>query len=125
MNFLTPYLLYIRIGLVAAVIAGIGLVGWRVHSWRADAQQLATCRQNLDAETTCAAGSACASRAATVALEAAKAAQEAADDAVQAALEAERKARADAAAWRAKYQAALRTDPECKSWSDQPVRCPL
>lgn len=106
---------------VAAVLA----LGWRVHAWREAYKALPGVEAELAAERACEPASACEKRLATLALEAEQRAAAAAAEATRAASEREEKARADAAAWRARYRAAVQENPECADWSSQLVRCPL
>jgi hypothetical protein len=46
-------------------------------------------------------------------------------EAAQRAREAARDARAETEAWQRRYREALRDDPGCEAWANQPVACPL
>ncbi len=73
---LEPYLLWIKLGLAAAVLAGLALFGWRVHAWHDGYKELAR-------ERACEPQTACAERAARVAEAQQKAAQEQAQKAAE------------------------------------------
>lgn len=79
MNPLAPYLLYIKFGVAAALLAALGLFGWRVHAWHEGYKALA-------AERACEPETECAKRAARFAeaqQKAAQAASQKAQEAVQ------------------------------------------
>lgn len=116
-----PWRMIGAVGLAAAV----GLAGWRVTAWRTAYHEIDDVRATLAAEVACEPLTACQRRAEAWAAQARLEAEKAAQEALGKAQEAEAKARADAAAWRAKYKAALATDPGCKAWSELPVACPL
>lgn len=116
-----PWRLIGAVGLVAAV----GLAGWRVTAWRTAYHEIDDVRATLAAEVACEPLTACQRRAEAWAAQAKLDAEKAAQAALGKAQEAEAKAKADAAAWRAKYRAAIQEDPVCADWSQQPVRCPL
>jgi hypothetical protein len=46
-------------------------------------------------------------------------------EAAQRAREAARDARAETEAWQRRYREALRDDPGCEAWANQPVACPV
>ena len=114
-----------RLVAVAVVMAALAFAGWRVTTWREAFVRLPDVQAKLDAEVACEPATACQERAAALAELAREEAAIAAQAALQTAQEREAKARADAAAWRAKYRAAVQEDPVCADWSRQPVRCPL
>jgi len=49
MNFLTPYLLYIKLGIAVLVLGICAVFAYKVHSWHADALQLESVRQDMAA----------------------------------------------------------------------------
>lgn len=109
----------------AGLVAALALAGWRVNAWHDSHKRLPDIEDQLAAEIRCEPSTACQRRAEAWAAQAKLEAEKAAQEALGKAQEAEAKARADAAAWRAKYKAALATDPGCKAWSELPVACPL
>jgi Skp family chaperone for outer membrane proteins len=113
--------------LVAAIgaVAVVAFAGWRVNAWHESHVRLKATQAELKAERACEPATACQRRAEAWAAQAKLDAEKAAQAALGKAQEAEAKAKADAAAWRAKYRAALTTDPGCKAWSESPVACPL
>ena len=112
------------VGAGAAVVAVVfGL--WRIGEWRKSHLALPEVRATLAAEVACEPLTACQSRAEALARQAREEAAIAAQAALGKAQEAEAKARADASAWRRRYEAALRNEPECKAWSEQRISCPL
>ena len=108
-----------------AVIICISLIGWRATVWHDSYERLPAIEAQLESETRCEPSSACAERAATLALEAAQEAAVRAAEAVQGAMQREEAAQAAAAEWRRKYRSAVQDDPDCREWSEQPIRCPL
>jgi hypothetical protein len=113
-----------------AIAAGMAVVAlvfglWRVSEWRKSHIALPEVRATLAAEIACEPLTACQGRAEALAELAREEAAIAAQAALGKAQEAEAKARADASAWRAKYRAAIQTDPGCREWSEQPIRCPV
>lgn len=69
---LTPYLLWIKLGLAAVALAALVALGWRINGWKRDAEALPGAQEALAAEVACQAPSKCAERVA--ALQAAQAA---------------------------------------------------
>ena len=112
------------IGAAGAVVA-VALMGWRVNTWHESHKAIKAVQAQLASEVACEPLTACQRRAEAWAAQAKLDAEKAAQEALGKAQEAEAKAKADAAAWRAKYRAALTTDPGCKAWSESPVACPL
>lgn len=107
------------------VVAAVAFAGWRVQTWHESHKALKVVQAELAAERACEPMTACQERAAALAEQARAEAAIAAQAALGKAQEAEAKARADASAWRAKYRAAIQTDPGCREWSEQPIRCPV
>jgi hypothetical protein len=112
------------IGAGAAVVALV-FAGWRVQTWHESHKALPVVEAKLKAEVACEPATACQERAVALAEQARAEAAIAAQAALGKAQEAEAKARADASAWRRRYEAALRNEPECKAWSEQRISCPL
>lgn len=110
---------------IVAVVITVALFAMRVLAWKASHERLPVVEAQLASETACAVDSECHKRAAALAEQARQEAALKAQEALQAAERAEAKARADAAAWRKRYEAALKNEPECKAWSEQPISCPL
>jgi hypothetical protein len=116
-----PWRLVGAVGLVAA----LALAGWRVSAWREAYQRLPEVQATLAAEVACEPATACQERAVALAEQARAEAAIAAQAALGKAQEAEAKARADASAWRAKYRAAIQSDPDCAAWASSAIKCPL
>lgn len=107
--------------LVVALVFGL----WRVQTWREAYQRLPNVEARLQAEIDCEPATACQERAVALAEQARAEAAIAAQAALGKAQEAEAKARADASAWRAKYRAAIQSDPDCAAWASSAIKCPL
>ena len=107
--------------LVVALVFGL----WRISEWRKSHLALPEVRATLAAEIACEPLTACQGRAEALAEQARQEAAIAAQAALGKAQEAEAKARADASAWRAKYRAAIATDPGCAAWASAQIRCPI
>lgn len=116
---------YLRLGLAIGLVLAVAFAGWRVNAWHDSHKRLPDIEAQLAAEIRCEPSTACQRRAEAWAAQARLEAEKSAQEALGKAQEAEAKARADASAWRAKYRAALATDPGCKAWSELPVACPL
>lgn len=109
----------------AGLFAALALAGFRVSTWHESHKALPAVEAQLKAEIACEPATACQERAAALAELARQEAAIAAQAALGKAQEAEAKSRADASAWRRRYEAALRNEPECKAWSEQRISCPL
>lgn len=77
MNPLAPYMAAIKVGALVAIVAALGLFGWRVHAWHEGYKALA-------AERACEPATECAKRAARFAEAQQKAAQAASQKAQEA-----------------------------------------
>lgn len=116
---------YRKAALYTLLAITLCVMAWRVAEWRQAFKELDSVKAQLAAETACAVDSECHKRAATFAEQARLEAEARAQDALQVAQEREAKARADAQAWRRRYEAALRDDPDCADWAAQAVKCPI
>lgn len=116
---------YRKVLAIVAVVITVAVMCQRVYTWHDSHKRLPEVEAQLAAETACTIDSECHKRAAILAEQARLEAEARAQDALQAAEKAEAKARADAAAWRKRYEAALRDDPDCADWSRRPIQCPL
>lgn len=112
-------LLYVVLALAVAVMCQ------RVYTWHGSHETLKIVQQELLDERACTLESECHKRAAALAEQARQEAALKAQNALEAAEKAEAKARADAQAWRRRYEAALRDDPDCADWAAQAVKCPI
>ena len=108
-----------------AALAGVVWFLLLVRHWHADSVLLPTVQKELAAELACEADSACDRRSKALLAKAEQDAALRASEALTAAAKAEEQARRDAAAWRAKYRAALASDPGCADWAAGAVKCPL
>lgn len=116
---------YRKAALYTLLAITLCVMAWRVAEWRQAFKELDSVKAQLVNERACAVNSECHKRAATLAEQARQEAALKAQDALEAAEKAEAKARADAAAWRKRYEAALRDDPDCADWARRPIQCPL
>ena len=107
--------------LVVAVVFGL----WRVQTWHESHKALPVVEAQLKAEIACEPATACQQRADEQARLARVEAENAAQAALGKAQAAEEAARRDAAAWRAKYRAAIQSDPDCAAWASTQIRCPI
>ena len=116
---------YRKVVLWVVLLVTLALLAWRVSVWHKSHQELGRVKEQLAAELSCDLSSECHKRAATLAEQARQEAALKAQDALQAAERAEAKARAEASAWRKRYEAALRDDPDCADWASHKIACPL
>ena len=119
------YLRQWRVLVWIVLAAVVGTTWQRIGAWRSAYHELDAVVAELEQERSCAAASACARRAEEAAEQARAEAEQRALEAAESLRAAEEKARADAAAWRAKYRAALASDPDCAAWAAGEIKCPL
>lgn len=110
---------------IVAVVITVAVMCQRVYTWHRSHETLKIVQQELLDERACTIESECHKRAAALAEQARQEAALKAQEALEAAEKAEAKARADAAAWRKRYEAALRDDPDCADWATHKIACPL
>ena len=119
------YLRQFRLLIWLALGAVVGVLWQRVATWHDSHERLPAVVAELEQERTCAPASACARRAEDAAEQARAEAETRALEAAEGLRQAEGRARANAAAWRAKYRAALADDPDCAQWAAGAIKCPL
>lgn len=116
---------YRKVLAIVAVVITVAVMCQRVYTWHDAYTRIGIVEARLASEIACAVDSECHKRAAALAEQARQEAAVAAQAALEAAEKAEAKARADAAAWRKRYEAALRDDPDCADWATHKIACPI